>query len=84
VDIGFLENVYSSEWASLSPKFAAPKKNGTKRVFTDFQDLDLLFERRISPISYYKDWVHDPCNGRVYLCHGIGLDEFKPECKKYI
>jgi hypothetical protein len=29
----------------------------------------------MSPISFYKDWGHDPFNGRVYLylCFSIGL-----------
>jgi hypothetical protein len=27
----------------------------------------------MSPISYSKDWRHDPFNGRVYLCFSIGL-----------
>jgi hypothetical protein len=31
VDIGVLEEDYSSEWASLFPSFAIPKKNGTIR-----------------------------------------------------
>jgi hypothetical protein len=35
VDIGVLEEGYSSEWAS--PSFAIPKKNGTVRVVTDFR-----------------------------------------------
>jgi hypothetical protein len=39
VDIGVLEEDYSSEWASCSPSFAIPKKNGaaTIRVVTDFR-----------------------------------------------
>jgi hypothetical protein len=37
VDIGVLEEDYSSEWASLPPSFAIPKKNGTIRVVTDFR-----------------------------------------------
>jgi hypothetical protein len=37
VDIGVLEEDYSSEWASYSPSFAIPKKNGTIRVVTDFR-----------------------------------------------
>jgi hypothetical protein len=39
VDIGVLEEEqdYSSEWASLFPSFAIPKKNGTIRVVTDFR-----------------------------------------------
>jgi hypothetical protein len=37
VDIGVLEKEYSSEWASMHPTFAIPKKNGTIRVVTDFR-----------------------------------------------
>jgi hypothetical protein len=59
VDTGFLEEDYSSEWASLFPSFAIPKKNrsSTIRVFMDFRQLNLLLKRRMSPISYSKDWV---------------------------
>jgi hypothetical protein len=35
VDIGVLEEDYSSEWTS--PSFSIPKKNGTIRVVTDFR-----------------------------------------------
>jgi hypothetical protein len=75
VDIGFLEEDYSSEWASSVPSFAIPKKNGTIRVVTDFRKLNLLLEHAMSPISFSKDWdsSHDPFNGRVYLCFSIGL-----------
>jgi hypothetical protein len=52
VDIGVLEEDYSSEWAS--PSFAIPKKNGTIRVVTDFRKLNFLLKRRMSPISYSK------------------------------
>jgi hypothetical protein len=54
VDIGVLEEDYSSEWASVFPSFAIPKKNGssTIRVVTDFRKLNLLLKRRMSPISY--------------------------------
>jgi hypothetical protein len=49
VDIGVLEKEtkYSSEWASLYPSFAIPKKNGvsTIRVATDFRKLNLLLKR---------------------------------------
>jgi hypothetical protein len=55
VDIGVLEEDYSSEWASLFPSFAIPKKNGTIRVVTDFRKLNLLLKRKMSPISYPKD-----------------------------
>jgi hypothetical protein len=37
VDIGVLEEGYSSEWVSMCPSFAIPKKNGTIRVVTDFR-----------------------------------------------
>jgi hypothetical protein len=39
VDIGVLEEDYSSEWASIFPSFAIPKKNGTIRVVTDFMKI---------------------------------------------
>jgi hypothetical protein len=54
VDIGILEEDYSSEWAS--PSFAVSKKNGAISVVTDFRKLNLLLNRRMSPISYSKDW----------------------------
>jgi hypothetical protein len=56
VDIGVLEEDYSSEWAF--PSFAIPKKNGirTIRIVTDFRKLNLLLKCRMSPISYSKDW----------------------------
>jgi hypothetical protein len=73
VDIGVLEEDYSSEWASISPSFAIPKKNGTIRVVTDFRKLNFLLKRRMPPISYSEDWGHDPFNERVYLCISIGL-----------
>jgi hypothetical protein len=56
VDIGVLEEEYSSEWASIFPSFAIPKKNGTIRVVTDFRKLNLLLKRCMSPISYSKHW----------------------------
>jgi hypothetical protein len=37
VDIGILEEDYSSEWSSCFPSFAIPKTNGTIRVVTDFR-----------------------------------------------
>jgi hypothetical protein len=42
VDIGVLEEDYSSELASCIPSFATPKKNGssTIRVVTDFRKLN--------------------------------------------
>jgi hypothetical protein len=55
VDIGVLEEDYSSEWASCSPSFAIPKKNGIIRVVTDFRKLNLLLKHIQSPISYSKD-----------------------------
>jgi hypothetical protein len=57
VDIGVLEEDYSSEWDSRIPSFAISKKNGAIRVVTDFRKLNLLLKRRMSPISYSKDWA---------------------------
>jgi hypothetical protein len=37
VDIGVLEEDYSSEWASVFPSFEIPKKTETIRVVTDFR-----------------------------------------------
>jgi hypothetical protein len=54
VDIGVLEEDYSSEWASCFPSFAIPKKNGTIRVVTDFRKLNLLLKHPMSPISIPK------------------------------
>jgi hypothetical protein len=73
MDIGVLEEDYSSEWAS--PSFAIPKKNGSSkiRVVTDFRKLNLLLKHETSSISYYKDWRYDPFHGRVYLFFIIGL-----------
>jgi hypothetical protein len=61
VDIGVLEEDYSSEWASPSI------------VVTDFRKLNLLLKHIMPPISYSKDWGHDPFNGSVFLCFRIGL-----------
>jgi hypothetical protein len=73
VDIGVLEEDYSSEWAS--PSFANTKKNGTIRVVTDFRKNRTQLIVEMSPVSYSKDWGgwHDPFNRRVYLCFSIGL-----------
>jgi hypothetical protein len=73
VHIGVLEEDYSSEWASLLPTFAIPKRNVTIRVVTDFRKLNLLLKRKMSPISYSKDWGHDPFNGSIFVCDSIGL-----------
>jgi hypothetical protein len=58
VDIGVLEEEFVFEW--VSPSFAIPKKNGTVRVVTDFRKPNLLLKRRVSSVSYSKDWGHDP------------------------
>jgi hypothetical protein len=55
VDIGVLEEDYSSEWASRIPSFEIPKKNGTIRVVTDFRKLNLLLKHRMSLIFFSKD-----------------------------
>jgi hypothetical protein len=55
VDIGVLEEDYSSEWAS--PSFAIPKKNGTIRVVTDFRKLILLLNCHPFPIPKIGDMI---------------------------
>jgi hypothetical protein len=72
-DIGILEEDYSSGCGSVFPSFAIPKKKVTMRDVTDFRKLNSLLKRRMSPISYSKDWGHDLFNGWVYLCFSIGL-----------
>jgi hypothetical protein len=59
VDIGVLEEDYSSEWSSSSPSFAIPKKNGssTIRLVTDFRKLNLLLERHPFPIPKIGDMI---------------------------
>jgi hypothetical protein len=46
VDIGVLEEDYSSQWDSVIPSFAILKKNGSEtiRVVTDFSKLNLLLK----------------------------------------
>jgi dihydroorotate dehydrogenase len=57
VDIGILEEDYSSEWDSCYPSFAIPKKNGTIRVVTDFRNLNLLLKPHSFPIPKIGDMV---------------------------
>jgi hypothetical protein len=57
VGIGVLEEDYSSEWASVFPSFAIPKKNGTIRVVTDFRKLNLLLKRHPFPIPKIGDMI---------------------------
>jgi hypothetical protein len=54
VDIGVLEEDYSSEWSSFFPSFAIPKKNGTIRVVTDFSKLNLLLKHPSHPFPIPK------------------------------
>jgi hypothetical protein len=58
---GVLEEDYSSVWACISSTLAIHKKNGNQPIV------------ETSPISYSKDWGHDPFNAMVYLCFSIGL-----------
>ena len=55
VDIGVLEEDYSSEWAS--PTFAIPKNNGTIRVVSDFRKFNSLLKRHPFPIPEIGDMV---------------------------
>jgi hypothetical protein len=60
VDIGVLEEDYSSEWPS--PSFEIPKKNGssTIRVVTDFRKLSLLLKRHlVQDMEYVKTYLDD-------------------------
>ena len=52
VDIGVLEEDYTSEWAS--PTFAIAKKNGTIRVVSDFRKLNSLLQRHPFPIPKFE------------------------------
>jgi hypothetical protein len=49
----------TSEWASICPSFAIPKKNGasTIRVVTDFRKLNLLLKRCPFPIPKIGDMI---------------------------
>jgi hypothetical protein len=75
VDIGVLEVDYSSEWDSIFPSFAIPKKNGTIELslISYYVKIISLLKHKWSPISYSKDWGHDSFNERVYLCFSIGI-----------
>jgi hypothetical protein len=55
VDIGFLEEDYTSEWAS--PMFAIAKKNGNMRVVYDFRKLNSLFQRHQFPLQKIGDMI---------------------------
>jgi transposase InsO family protein len=55
VDIGVLEEDYTSEWAS--PTFAIAKKNGTIRVVSDFRKLNSLLQRHPFPIPKIGDMI---------------------------
>jgi hypothetical protein len=54
LEIGVLEEDYSSEWLSVFSTFAIPNKNGTIRIVTDFSKVKLLLKRRVSPILFPK------------------------------
>jgi hypothetical protein len=54
VDIGVLEEDYSSAWASYFPSFAIPKKNGTLSLISGITELNLLLKRRMSPFPIPK------------------------------
>jgi hypothetical protein len=57
LEIGILEEDNSSEWASMCPTFAVPKKNGIAiiRLVTDIKKLNLLSKRSRPLIFYPKD-----------------------------
>jgi hypothetical protein len=78
VDIGVLEEepAYSTEWASSSPSFAIPKKNGSQynKSCHWFQETQSIVETNMSPSSYSKDWGYDPFNGRVSFASAFDLN----------
>jgi Reverse transcriptase (RNA-dependent DNA polymerase) len=55
VDIGVLEEDYTSEWAS--PTFAITKKNGTIRDISNFKKLNSLLQRHPFPIPKIGDMI---------------------------
>jgi hypothetical protein len=55
MEIGVLEEDYTSEWAS--PSFAIAKKNGTIRVVSDFRKLNSLLQRHPFPIPKIGDMI---------------------------
>jgi hypothetical protein len=59
VDIGVLEEEYSSESPSIFPTIAIPKKSGsiTIRVVTDFRKLNLLLKRHPFPVPKIGDMI---------------------------
>jgi hypothetical protein len=57
VDIGVLEEDYSSEWSYSSPSFAIPEKKGSIRVVTDFRKINLLLKRHPFPIPKIGDMI---------------------------
>jgi hypothetical protein len=59
VDIGALEEDYSSECVSTFPSFSIPKKYETIRVVTDFRKFNFLLKHYMPPISYFKYWKSD-------------------------
>jgi hypothetical protein len=67
MDIGVLEEDYSSAWTSLFQKIAIRKKNGTIRVVTDFrlQETRLIFETLYFIHFLFQILAHDSFNGMV-------------------
>jgi hypothetical protein len=55
VDIGILEEDYTSEWAF--PTFAIAKKNGTIRVVSDFRKLNSLLKHHPFPVPKIGDMI---------------------------
>jgi hypothetical protein len=74
VDIGVLEEGYSSEWAS--PSFAIPKKNGSIkiRVFTDFRKLNLLLNQLSHPFPIPKIGIDDMIRSMECFTFASALD----------
>jgi hypothetical protein len=73
VDIGVLEEDYSSDWASIFPSFAIPKKNGTIRVINDFRNLNLLLKLHSFPIPKIGEANMIHSMEGFDLCFSIGF-----------
>jgi hypothetical protein len=80
VEIGVLEEDYTSEWAS--PTFAIAKKNGTIRVVSDFRKLNSLLQLHPFLIPKIGDMIRsiEGCTFATALdlnlgCYHIKLDK---------
>jgi hypothetical protein len=74
VDIGIREEDSSSEWASVFPSFAIPKKNETRRLFTDFRKFNLLLVHTSHPFPIPKIESKEMIRSMEGFTFASGLD----------